>query len=136
MHYALVRICSRALNLIEPVPNFLQRYRFAGYEVCWVHYALVRKGSSTVNLIESSRTTSSQRWVEIKCSFTCIRGGYSTFSNLHSSGNRNSSMRFKHIKLHQTFLNYILTEIAKYIYFFHTSSEWFNWTTRDRGGLT
>ena len=39
-----------------------------------------------------------------------------------------SSMRFKHIERHRTFLNYILTEIARYIDFFHTSSGWFDCT--------
>ena len=39
-----------------------------------------------------------------------------------------SSMRFKHIEPHRTFLNYILTEIARYIDFFHTSSGWFDCT--------
>ena len=31
-----------------------------------------------------------------------------------------SSMRFKHIEPHRTFSNCILTEIARYIDFFHT----------------
>ena len=39
-----------------------------------------------------------------------------------------SSMRFKHIKPHRTFSNYIFTEIARYIEFFYTSSGWFDWT--------
>ena len=39
-----------------------------------------------------------------------------------------SWMRFKHIEPHQTFSNYILTEIARYIDFFRTSSGWFDWT--------
>ena len=39
-----------------------------------------------------------------------------------------SLMRFKHIEPHRTFSNYILTEIARYIDFFHTSSGWFDWT--------
>ena len=39
-----------------------------------------------------------------------------------------SWMRFKHIEPHRTFSNYILTEIARYIDFFHTSSGWFDWT--------
>ena len=38
------------------------------------------------------------------------------------------SGRFKHIKPHRTFSNYILTEIARYIEFFYTSSGWFDWT--------
>ena len=37
-------------------------------------------------------------------------------------------MRFKHIEPHRTFSNYILTEIARYIDFFHKSSGWFDWT--------
>ena len=36
-----------------------------------------------------------------------------------------SWMRFKHIEPHRTFSNYILTEIARYIDFFRTSSEWY-----------
>ena len=39
-----------------------------------------------------------------------------------------SWMRFKHIEPHRTFSNYILTEIARYIEFFYTSSGWFDWT--------
>ena len=38
------------------------------------------------------------------------------------------SGRFKHIEPHRTFSNYIFTEIARYIDFFHTSSGWFDWT--------
>ena len=38
------------------------------------------------------------------------------------------SGRFKHIEPHRTFSNYILTEIARYIEFFYTSSGWFDWT--------
>ena len=38
------------------------------------------------------------------------------------------SGRFKHIKPHRTFSNYIFTEIARYIEFFYTSSGWFDWT--------
>ena len=36
-------------------------------------------------------------------------------------------MRFKHIEPHRTFSNCILTEIARYIDFFYTSSGWFDW---------
>ena len=39
-----------------------------------------------------------------------------------------SLMRFKHIEPHRTFSNYILTEIARYIDFFHTSSGWLDCT--------
>ena len=39
-----------------------------------------------------------------------------------------SSMRFKHIEPHRTFSNYILTELARYIDFFHTGLGWFDWT--------
>ena len=39
-----------------------------------------------------------------------------------------SSGRFKHIEPHRTFSNYILTEIARYIEFFHMSSGWFDCT--------
>ena len=39
-----------------------------------------------------------------------------------------SSMRFKHIKPHRTFSNYILTEISRYIEVFYTSLGWFNCT--------
>ena len=35
---------------------------------------------------------------------------------------------FKHTEPLRTFLNYILTEIARYIEFFYTSSGWFDWT--------
>ena len=38
------------------------------------------------------------------------------------------SGRFKHIEPRRTFSNYILTEIARYIDFFHTGSGWFDWT--------
>ena len=38
-----------------------------------------------------------------------------------------SWMRFKHIEPHRTFSNCILTEIARYIDFFYTSSGWFDW---------
>ena len=38
------------------------------------------------------------------------------------------AMRLKHIEPHRTFSNYILTEIARYIDFFHTSSGWFECT--------
>ena len=38
------------------------------------------------------------------------------------------SGRFKHIEPRRTFSNYILTEIARYIDFFHMSSGWFDWT--------
>ena len=125
-------------NFIDPVPNLLQLYLFAGYKGCCEHYALLKGGSSTVNLIERFQTTSSQRWVEIKCFLHEFRvvGLCWTFSNLFSSGNRNSSMRFKRIKLHRTFLNYIFTEIARYKDFFSTSLGWFNWTTRVWSGLT
>ena len=34
-------------------------------------------------------------------------------------------MRFKHIEPHRTLSNCSLTEIARYLDFFHTSSEWF-----------
>ena len=37
-------------------------------------------------------------------------------------------MRFKHIKPHRTFSNYILTEIARLVRLDHTSSGWFNWS--------
>ena len=59
-------------------------------------YALVQGGSSTSNLVEPS----------------LVRGGSST-SNLIESSPTTSL---------QTFSNYILTEIARYIDFFHTSS--------------
>ena len=36
---------------------------------------------------------------------------------------RTSLMRFKHIEPHRTFSNYILTETARYIDFFHTEIE-------------
>ena len=39
-----------------------------------------------------------------------------------------SSMRFKHSEPHRTFSNYILTELARFIDFFHTSSGWFDCT--------
>ena len=39
-----------------------------------------------------------------------------------------SSGRFKHIEPHRTFSSYILTEIARYLAFFYTSSGWFDWT--------
>ena len=39
-----------------------------------------------------------------------------------------SWMRFKHIEPHRTFSNCILTEIARYIDFFHSSSGWFDCT--------
>ena len=39
-----------------------------------------------------------------------------------------SSKRFKHIEPDRTVSNYILTDIARYIDFFQTSSGWFNWT--------
>ena len=55
-----------------------------------------------------------------------------TFSDYLFTGDRSaicsSSMRFKHIEPHRTFSNYILTEIARYRDFFHTSSEWFDCT--------
>ena len=35
---------------------------------------------------------------------------------------------FKHIEPHRTFSIYILTEIARYMEFFYTSSGWFDWT--------
>ena len=38
-----------------------------------------------------------------------------------------SWMRFKHIEPHRTFSNCILTELARYIDFFYTSSGWFDW---------
>ena len=41
---------------------------------------------------------------------------------------REGSMRFDVLEPHQTISNYILTEIARYIDFFHTSSGWFDWT--------
>ena len=62
---------------------------------------------------------------------------YRTFSNYISSRDTRcawqgaictSSMRFKHIEPHRTFSNYILTEIARYIDFFHTTSGWFDCT--------
>ena len=39
-----------------------------------------------------------------------------------------SLTRLKHIEPHRTFSNGVLTEIARYIDFFHTSSGWFDWT--------
>ena len=39
-----------------------------------------------------------------------------------------SSKRFKHIEPHRTFSNYILTELARCIAFFHMSSGWFDCT--------
>ena len=80
--YAIVGWCSKALNLIDPVANYLQLYLFSGYKVCWVHYALVRGGSSTVNLIEPSRTTSSLKYVKMKCFFTWVRGGWTVLNLL------------------------------------------------------
>ena len=38
------------------------------------------------------------------------------------------SGRFKQIEPRRTFSNYILTEIARYIDFFHMSLGWFDWT--------
>ena len=38
-----------------------------------------------------------------------------------------SWLRFKHIEPHRTFSNCILTERARYIDFFYTSSGWFDW---------
>ena len=38
------------------------------------------------------------------------------------------SGRFKHIEPRRTFSIYILTEIARYLDFFHMSSGWFDWT--------
>ena len=60
-----------------------------------------------------------------------------TFSDYIFTGDRRSagqgaictsSIRFKHFEPHRTFSNYILTEIARYIDFFYTSSGWFDWT--------
>ena len=39
-----------------------------------------------------------------------------------------SWMRFKHIEPQRTVSNYILTEIARYLDFFHTRSGWCDWT--------
>ena len=39
-----------------------------------------------------------------------------------------SSGRFKRIEPQRTFSNYIQTQRARYIDFFHTSSGWFDWT--------
>ena len=39
-----------------------------------------------------------------------------------------SWMRFKHLAPHRTFSNYTLTEIARYLDFFHMSSGWFDCT--------
>ena len=36
--------------------------------------------------------------------------------------------QFGEVQAHRTFSNYILTEIARYIDLFHTSSGWFDWT--------
>ena len=38
------------------------------------------------------------------------------------------SGRFKHIEPHRTFSIYILTELARWLDFFHMSSGWFDWT--------
>ena len=58
-----------------------------------------------------------------------------TFSDCSFTGDRRSEgarctrwMRFKHIESHRTFSNYLLTEIARSIEFFYTSSGWFDWT--------
>ena len=42
--------------------------------------------------------------------------------------NCTSWMRFKHIEPHRTFSNCILTERARYLDFFHSSSGWFDCT--------
>ena len=53
-----------------------------------------------------------------------------TFSNYISSGDTRCAgcymhkfERFMHFEPHRTFSNYILTELARYIHFFHTSSD-------------
>ena len=52
-----------------------------------------------------------------------------TFSDYIFTGDRSaictSSMRFKHSEPHRTLSNCILTELARYIEFFYTSSGWF-----------
>ena len=47
----------------------------------------------------------------------CVQGALCTGSG-----------RFKHSEPPRTFSNYILTELARYIEFFYTSSGWFDWT--------
>ena len=55
-----------------------------------------------------------------------------TFSDYIFTGDRSAKctswMRFKHIEPHRTFSNCSLTELARYIDFFYTSSGWFDWT--------
>ena len=82
------------------------------------------------NLIEPYQTAASQR----KHSCTCVRGDR-TSSDCIFTGDRRSKgalctsyMRFKHSEPQRSYLNYILSEIAWYRDFFHTSSGWFDWT--------
>ena len=96
-----------------------------------VQGALVREVQATrtsSNLLEvhSQRASKVNRLLSHELGVIRLDG---TFSNYISSGVQGaictSWMRFKHI---ETSSNYLLTDIARYIDFFHTSSGWFDWT--------
>ena len=103
-----------------------------------VQYALVRRGSSTSNLIrtfcnyiltEIARFReffyTSSGWFDwTKPSLTTSLQGLQGVQGALCT----SWMRFKHIEPHRTFSNYTLTEIARYLDFFHMSSGWFDCT--------
>ena len=102
--------------------------------MCRVQYAPVRGGSTTLNLLELHPHRASKVFRLPLHEFGVVRLNR-TFSACIFTGDGRSEgaictswMRFKHIEPHRTFSNYILTEIARYIEFFYTSSGWFDWT--------
>ena len=81
--------------------------------------SLVRGGSSTSNLVEPSRTN-----------FDCTEPSLSTSlqGQQGMQGVVTCSGWFKHIEPRRTFLNHIITKIAKCVEFCHMSSGWFDCT--------
>ena len=116
---------------------------------CNIHrFGEVQAFRTSSNLLELHTHRESKVYSLLSPEFGVVRLDR-TFSDCMFTGDRRSEgalctswMRFKHIKPHLTFLNYILkhiepqrtfsnyllTEIARYKDFFHTSSGLFAWT--------
>ena len=112
--------------------------------MCRVQYAPVRGGSTTSILIEPYvyRFHTSSEWFDWTepSPPTSLQGIQGVQGAICTGSGRlqgiegiqgaicTSWKRFKHFEPHRTFSNCSLTELARYIDFFHVSSGWFDWT--------
>ena len=132
--YPLKRCSWRRFGTVEPPRTRVKEI----YIPCYLREDVVREGSVQLNhpellILPAPSPPQNQNWPEpASSSSSCLLFLSPTTSLQGIQGVQGAictgSGRFKHIEPHRTFSNYILTEIARYIDFFHTSSWWFDCT--------